>query len=68
MSGNPENDDEDQFRPVWETEDEDVPPGAGPRVRKHALEPDYDYLLLVSSPRQRSERCGAAGSKAGNGI
>jgi HTH DNA binding domain len=47
MSGNPENDDEDQFRPVWETEDEDVPPGVSPRVRKPALEPDYDYLLLV---------------------
>jgi hypothetical protein len=40
-----ENDDENPFRPVWETDDELDPPGR-PRAQKRAAEPDYDHPLL----------------------
>lgn len=51
MSGDPENDDEEWFRPVWETEDEDVPPGPPACAHKSSAEPDYDYPLLVPLAR-----------------
>jgi hypothetical protein len=45
MPGDPEEDDDDWFRPVWETEDEAEPPGP-PRARQPAVEPDYGHPLL----------------------
>jgi hypothetical protein len=47
MPGNPEKDDENWFRPPWETDDEESlePPGP-PRTRKPPVEPDYDHPLL----------------------
>ena len=52
MSGDPEDDDENPFRPVWETEDEAAlePPGP-PRARKPASEPDYAHPLLTPLAR-----------------
>jgi hypothetical protein len=50
MSGDPEEDEEFWFKPVWETEDEESfePPGPPlPRARKPAAEPDYDHALLT---------------------
>jgi hypothetical protein len=50
MSDEDENEEEDWFRPVWETEDELDPPGA-PRARKPAAEPDYAHPLLTPLAR-----------------
>jgi hypothetical protein len=52
MPGDPEDDDEFWFRPVWETEDEATlePPGP-PRARKPAAEPDYNHPLLAPLAR-----------------
>jgi hypothetical protein len=52
MSGDPEDDDENWFRPVWETEDEAAlePPGP-PRTRRPATEPLYDHPLLAPLAR-----------------
>jgi hypothetical protein len=70
MSGDPEEDDENWFRPVWETEDEATlePPGP-PRARKPATEPDYDHPLLTPLARAqdavaRLEACTEAASEA----
>ncbi len=46
MPGDPEEDDGDWFRPVWETEDEAEPPGP-PRARQPIVEPDYGHPLLL---------------------
>lgn len=52
MSDGPEDEDENWFRPVWETEDaaELDPPGR-PRARKPTAEPDYDHPLLTPLAR-----------------
>jgi HTH DNA binding domain len=50
MSDEVENEEEDWFRPVWETEDEPDPPGR-PRPRKAAAEPDYAHPLLTPLAR-----------------
>ena len=50
MSDGLENDEEDWFRPVWETEDEIDPPGR-PRLRKTPAEPDYHHPLLTPLAR-----------------
>jgi hypothetical protein len=51
MSDERENEEEeDWFRPVWETEDEPDPPGR-PRPRKAAAEPDYAHPLLTPLAR-----------------
>jgi hypothetical protein len=41
---------EDWFRPVWETEDELDPPGP-PRPRRLSVEPDYRHSLLIPLAR-----------------
>jgi hypothetical protein len=46
MPGDPRNDDESWFKPVWEFEDELEPPGPF-RARKPAPEPDYDHPLMT---------------------
>jgi hypothetical protein len=60
MSGDPEEDDENWFRPVWETEDEAAPglrsgqalqPPVPPRPHKPAAEPDYHHPLLTPLAR-----------------
>jgi hypothetical protein len=51
MPGDPENMDEFFFRPAWESDDEDTPPGAPPRPRKPPAEPDYDHPLLTPLAR-----------------
>jgi HTH DNA binding domain len=48
-----ENDDENPFRPVWETDDELDPPGR-PRAQKRAAEPDYDHPLLTPLARAQN--------------
>src|SRR3954451_4299163 len=45
MPGDPEEEDDYWFKPVWETEDALEPPGT-PRVRKPAPEPDLHHPLL----------------------
>jgi hypothetical protein len=45
MSDGLEDEEENWFRPVWETEDEVDPPGR-PQPRKAPTEPDYDHPLL----------------------
>ena len=50
MSDGPEDEEEDWFRPVWETEDELDPPGP-PRVRRRPTEPDYHHPLLTPLAR-----------------
>jgi hypothetical protein len=50
MPVKPEKDDESLFRPVWEIDDEDEPPGP-PRKRKAPKEPDYDHPLLTPLAR-----------------
>jgi HTH DNA binding domain len=51
MPGNPQEND-DYWRPPWETEDDDdVPPGAPPRGRKAAPEPDFNDPLLTPLAR-----------------
>ena len=52
MSDGPEDEDDDWFRPVWETEDEAAldPPGP-PRPRKPPAEPDYTHPLLTPLAR-----------------
>ena len=50
MSDIPEDEEENWFRPVWETEDELDPPGQ-PRPRKQPLEPDYHHPLLTPLAR-----------------
>jgi hypothetical protein len=54
MSDGPEDEEEDWFRPVWETDDEAVldPPGRL-QARKAPAEPDYRHPLL--SPLARAE-------------
>jgi hypothetical protein len=46
MPGDPEDEEEFWYRPVWETDDEIEPPGP-PRARKPAAEPGYDHPLLT---------------------
>ncbi len=50
MSDGPEDEEENWFRPVWETEDERDPPGR-PRPRKAPAEPDYHHPLLTPLAR-----------------
>jgi hypothetical protein len=50
MSDGLENEDEDWFRPVWETEVELDPPGR-PRPRKAPAAPDYGHPLLTPLAR-----------------
>ena len=45
-----DDDDDFLFRPVWETEDEEAPPGAPPR-RQPAAAPDYAHPLLAPLAR-----------------
>ena len=45
MPGDPEEEDDYWFRPVWEAEDALEPPGT-PRARKRAPEPDLHHPLL----------------------
>ena len=45
-----DDDDDFLFRPVWETEDEEAPPGAPPR-RQSASAPDYAHPLLAPLAR-----------------
>jgi HTH DNA binding domain len=45
-----DDDDDFLFRPVWETEDEETPPGAPPR-RQPAATPDYAHPLLAPLAR-----------------
>ena len=45
-----DDDDDFLFRPVWETEDEETPPGAPPR-RQPASAPDYTHPLLAPLAR-----------------
>src|ERR1051325_9223454 len=45
MPGDPEDEDDYWFKPVWETEDALEPPGT-PRARKPAPEPDLHHPLL----------------------
>jgi hypothetical protein len=48
MSGYPEKDEENWFRPVWETDDEAaLEPLSPPRARKPATEPDYNHRLMT---------------------
>lgn len=51
MSDGPDDEDDNWFRPVWETEDELDPPGPLRRARKPAAEPDYDHPLLTPLAR-----------------
>jgi HTH DNA binding domain len=53
MSGDPENDEINWFRPVWETDDEaNLEPPGPPRARKPPVaEPDYDHPLLLPLAR-----------------
>src|SRR6516164_6622324 len=50
MAGEAEDEEEDWFRPVWETEDELDPPGH-PRPRRPPREPDYHHPLLTPLAR-----------------
>ncbi|MBV9825344.1 MAG: hypothetical protein JO001_06690 [Alphaproteobacteria bacterium] len=50
MSGDGEDDEALWFRPVWETENEDAPPGA-PSRRQAAAAPDYTHPLLAPLAR-----------------
>ncbi|HKI15256.1 MAG TPA: hypothetical protein VKA12_09690, partial [Roseiarcus sp.] len=54
MPGDPEEEDEDWFRPVWETEDEPEPPGP-PRPRQPVAEPDFlcrvEFLTVIFPQR-----------------
>src|SRR3954453_10916744 len=52
MPGDPEEEDDYWFRPVWETEDTLEPPGP-PRVRKMAPEADLHHPLLEPLARAR---------------
>ena len=45
-----DDDDDFLFRPVWETEDEETPPGTPPR-RQSAAAPDYAHPLLAPLAR-----------------
>jgi HTH DNA binding domain len=48
MTGDPEDEEEFWFKPVWETEDEaSLEPPGRPRLCKPAPEPDYDHPLLT---------------------
>jgi hypothetical protein len=50
--GLPEHDEEDWFRPVWETEDEaELDPPGPPRPRKQPAAPDYGHPLLTPLAR-----------------
>jgi hypothetical protein len=55
MPGEPENDDENWFKPPWEIEDEEAlePPGS-PRARKPPPELDYYHPLLVPLARAQN--------------
>jgi hypothetical protein len=55
MSNGGENEEEDWFRPPWETEEEIDPPGIRPRVRKPPSEPDYGHPLLTPLARAQTE-------------
>jgi HTH DNA binding domain len=52
MAGDPEEQEESWFQPVWETEDETAldPPGR-PRPRRQPAEPDYSHPLLTPLAR-----------------
>jgi hypothetical protein len=75
MSGDPPEDDEDWFRPVWETEDDTAlePPGP-PRTRRPAAEPDFDHPLLTPLARAQDAvarleaRAEAASSAVAEGL
>lgn len=47
MPQSAEDDDENPFRPPWETEDDPEPPGTPPRSRKSPTQPDYSHPLLT---------------------
>lgn len=47
MSGDPADEEEFWYRPVWETDDEIEPPGPPRRTYKPPAEPDYDHPLLT---------------------
>ena len=47
MPQSAEEDDENPFRPPWETEDDPEPPGTPPRSRKSPTQPDYSHPLLT---------------------
>ena len=51
MRGDPEEDDENWFRPVWEIEDASLEPPGNPRARRPVAEPDYRHPLLVPLAR-----------------
>jgi HTH DNA binding domain len=52
LSGDPEKEDENWFRPVWEIEGEaDLEPPGPPRARKSSPPPDYDHPLLIPLAR-----------------
>ena len=55
MPGELEKDDENWFRPPWESEDEEAlePPGP-PRARKPPPEPDYAHPLLIPLARAQN--------------
>jgi hypothetical protein len=73
MSSAGDDDDDFWFRPVWETEDEEAPPGAAPS-RKPAVEPDYTHPLLAPLARAQhavtrlDARIEAAAPIIGEGI
>ena len=52
MPQSAEDDDENPFRPPWETEDDPEPPGTPPRSRKSPTQPGYSHPLL-NPPCQR---------------
>jgi len=62
MAGEAEDEEEDWFRPVWETEDELDPPGF-PRVRRQAAEPDYRHPCSPPSPAPRRRNSGSGPGK-----
>ena len=55
MPGEPEKDEENWFRPVWDIEDEEAlePPGPS-RARKSPAEPDYAHPLLIPLARAQN--------------
>jgi hypothetical protein len=55
MPGDPEQDDDNWFKPAWECEDEDAPePPGPPRARRAPAEADYAHPLLLPLARAQN--------------
>jgi hypothetical protein len=69
MSDGPEDEEEDWFRPVWETEDEAaLDPPARPRAHREAAEPDYGHPLLTPLGRAQEAKAETASAAVAEGL